>query len=102
MSHEGILTILEDMGRTGRAAPVDKSKNVWEVYWHSLDEWGNLVYNWACNSGMNNSVCTLFELREGENTVDQGKLFLYKFYCNYFDENLRENILKAIQCLLFT
>ena len=73
LSQEAILTILEDMAKTGRAAPLDKSKNVWEVYWHSLDEWGNLVYNWACNNGMNNSVCTLFELREGENTVDQGK-----------------------------
>ncbi|KAF9420228.1 hypothetical protein HW555_003449 [Spodoptera exigua] len=71
LSQEAILTILEDMAKTGRAAPVDKSKNIWEVYWHSLDEWGNLIYNWACNNGMNNSVCTLFELREGENTADQ-------------------------------
>lgn len=77
------------MAKTGRAAPLDKSKNIWEVYWHSLDEWGNLVYNWACNNGMNNSVCTLFELREGENTVDQGKIFFCGFpggpfsCCNY-------------------
>ncbi|CAH0405569.1 unnamed protein product [Chilo suppressalis] len=71
LSQEAVLTILEDMARTGRAAPTDKSKNVWEVYWHSLDEWGNMVYNWACSNGLNNSVCTLFELREGENTVDE-------------------------------
>ncbi|KAI5632855.1 ESCRT-II complex subunit domain-containing protein [Phthorimaea operculella] len=71
LSQESILTILEDMARKGRAAPVDKSKNVWEIYWHSLDEWGNMVYSWACNNGMNNSVCTIFELREGDNTVDE-------------------------------
>lgn len=72
LSQESILTVLEDMAKAGKAAPIDKSKAVWEVYWHSLDEWGNMVYSWACNSGLNNSVCTLFELREGENTVGEG------------------------------
>ncbi|XP_023945021.2 vacuolar protein-sorting-associated protein 25 isoform X2 [Bicyclus anynana] len=71
LTAEAILTILEDMAKSGKAAPVDKSKNVWEVYWHSLDEWGNMIYNWASANGMNNSVCTLFELREGENSVGE-------------------------------
>ncbi|XP_041975305.1 vacuolar protein-sorting-associated protein 25-like isoform X2 [Aricia agestis] len=71
LSQESMLTILEYMAKNGKAAPVDKSKNVWEVYWHSLDEWGNMVYDWASNNGLNNTVCTLFELREGENTVGE-------------------------------
>lgn len=71
LSAESISVILEDMARNGKAAAVDRSRNVWEIYWHSLDEWGNLVYSWACNNGMNNSVCTLFELREGDTTVDE-------------------------------
>ncbi|XP_045774587.1 vacuolar protein-sorting-associated protein 25-like isoform X2 [Maniola jurtina] len=71
LSQEAILTILEDMAKNGRAAPVDKSKNVWEIYWHSLDEWGNMIYNWASLNGMTNSVCTLFELREGDNSVGE-------------------------------
>uniref|UniRef100_S4PLQ4 Vacuolar protein-sorting-associated protein 25 n=1 Tax=Pararge aegeria TaxID=116150 RepID=S4PLQ4_9NEOP len=71
LSPESILTILEDMAKSGKAAPVDKSKNVWEIYWHSLDEWGNMIYNWANINGMNNTVCTLFELREGENSVGE-------------------------------
>ncbi|XP_013188511.2 vacuolar protein-sorting-associated protein 25 isoform X2 [Amyelois transitella] len=71
LSQEAILTILEYMSKTGRAAAVDKSKNVWEIYWHSLDEWGNMIYNWASSNGLNNAVCTIFELREGENTVDE-------------------------------
>lgn len=63
------------MAKTGKAAPIDKSKTIWEIYWHSLDEWGNMVYNYVCNNGLNNTVCTLFELREGENTVDEGLYF---------------------------
>lgn len=64
------------MAKTGKAAPIDKSKTIWEIYWHSLDEWGNMVYNYVCNNGLNNTVCTLFELREGENTVDEGLYFI--------------------------
>ncbi|XP_047544678.1 vacuolar protein-sorting-associated protein 25-like isoform X2 [Vanessa atalanta] len=71
LSSESLLTILEDMAKAGKAAPVDKSKNVWEVYWHSLDEWGNMIYSWASCNGLNNSVCTLFELREGDNTFGE-------------------------------
>lgn len=83
MSQESVLIVLEHMAKRGKAAPLDKSETVWEVYWHSLDEWGNMVYSWACNNGMNNSVCTLFELREGENTVDEGNFYWQFFiYCN--------------------
>ncbi|CAG9580917.1 unnamed protein product [Danaus chrysippus] len=71
LSPEGVLTVLEDMAKSGKAAPIDKSKNVWEVYWHSLDEWGNMIYNWASSNGLNNTVCTLYELREGDNTVGE-------------------------------
>lgn len=79
LSHESVLTILEDMAKKGRAAPTDKTKNVWEVYWHSLDEWGNMLYSWASNNGMNNSVCTLFELTEGDTTVGEGKGVIYLY-----------------------
>lgn len=76
LSSESLLTILENMAKNGKAAPIDKSKNVWEIYWHSLDEWGNMIYGWASSNGLNNSVCTLFELREGDNTVGEG-MYLY-------------------------
>lgn len=92
LSQESLLIILEEMGKTGRAAPVDKSKNVWEVYWHSLDEWGNMVYNWASSNGLNNTVCTLYEIREGDNTVGEG---MYKW--NMFIPMLRAHAHTTIQ-----
>ena len=36
-----------------------------------------MVYNWARNNGMLNTVCTVFELVGGDNTTDQG-------YINYY------------------
>nr|CAD7431041.1 unnamed protein product [Timema monikensis] len=43
----------------------------WYIYWHTLEEWGDMVYNWAQNNGMINTVCTLFELTQGDNTCDE-------------------------------
>ncbi|XP_037968784.2 vacuolar protein-sorting-associated protein 25 isoform X2 [Plutella xylostella] len=89
LSQEALLTILEDMASHGRAAPTDKSKQVWEVYWHSLDEWGALLYAWAGCSGMSHAVCTLYELAHGENTVDE------EFHG--LDMNVLIKALKALQ-----
>ena len=39
-----------------------------------------MVYSWAQNSGMVNTVCTLFELVGGDNTTDEGGVnyFIFK------------------------
>lgn len=71
---DGMITVLEYMSKTGNAAAIDKNKNKWEVYWHSLEEWGNIIYSWASENAMTNSVCTLFEIVQGDNSTDQGKL----------------------------
>ncbi|CAG2058037.1 unnamed protein product [Timema podura] len=44
---------------------------IWHIYWHTLEEWGGMVYDWAQNNGMINTVCTLFELTQGDNTCDE-------------------------------
>lgn len=63
--------ILEELEKSGNAAPLDKKKLQWEIYWHPLDEWGNIIYRWASDNGMTNTVCTLFEISQGENAVDE-------------------------------
>lgn len=68
---EAVLLILEELGKSGNASPLDKSKQRWLVYWHTLEEWGDIIYNWAQESGFIGSVCTLFELTQGEDTTDQ-------------------------------
>lgn len=57
---EFILAILSDMCRTENAAPIDKQQNRWEIYWHTLEEWGNIIYNYINDIGAINSVLTLF------------------------------------------
>ncbi|KAG8041928.1 hypothetical protein G9C98_007232 [Cotesia typhae] len=71
LSAEVVQLILESLQKSGNATPLDKTKQRWLIHWHTLEEWGNIVYNWAQENGFINSVCTLFELTQGENTVDQ-------------------------------
>nr|QBH73049.1 hypothetical protein [Orthoderella ornata] len=71
LPQEGIIMILEDLARTGNAEALDKQKRRWLVYWHTLDEWANILYSWAQNSGMTNTVCTFYELVEGDSTADE-------------------------------
>ncbi|XP_063991069.1 vacuolar protein-sorting-associated protein 25 [Diachasmimorpha longicaudata] len=71
LSVDAVQLILENLSKSGNASPLDKSKQRWLVHWHTLDEWGEIIYNWAQENGFVGSVCTLFELTQGDNTVDQ-------------------------------
>lgn len=48
-----------------------KNSGIYEIYWLTVDEWSNVIYSWAVNAGMTNSVLTLFELLNGDDTRDQ-------------------------------
>lgn len=74
LSSEAVLLILEELAKSGNACPLDKTKQRWLVYWHTLEEWGDIIYNWAQENGFVGSVCTLFELTQGEDTTEQGIL----------------------------
>lgn len=67
-----MLVILEELEKSGNASPLDKTKQRWLVYWHTLEEWGDIIYNWAQANGFIGSVCTLYELTQGENTTEEG------------------------------
>lgn len=64
ISPEMIVTILERLEQTGHAQPRDKTKRQqeWLIYWHTLEEYGNILYDWIQETGQMNTVCTLFEL----------------------------------------
>ncbi|XP_055629216.1 vacuolar protein-sorting-associated protein 25 [Toxorhynchites rutilus septentrionalis] len=71
LPYEGRLWLLEELEKSGNAAPLDKRKQQWEIYWHTLDEWSAIIHDWATANGMINTVCTLFELSAGDNTVGE-------------------------------
>ncbi|MCJ1401139.1 hypothetical protein MMC11_004351 [Xylographa trunciseda] len=41
------------------------------IWWRSVEEWGESIREWVEATGQKNTVLTLYELVEGESTVDQ-------------------------------
>lgn len=66
-----VVAILSDLQRTGNAAALDKHKNRWEVYWHTLEEWGSIIYNYVSGKGSVNTVMTLYELTQSDDVQDE-------------------------------
>ncbi|XP_030245871.1 vacuolar protein-sorting-associated protein 25 [Drosophila navojoa] len=69
LSPDLILLILEQLQQSGHAAPLDKRRQEWQVYSYTLEEYGNMVYDWIQETGQTNSICTLYELVAGENST---------------------------------
>lgn len=68
---DGRLLVMEHLEKTSHAAAIDKKRTQWEIYWNTLDELANIIYKWAIDNGMTNTVCTLFEITNGDNSVNE-------------------------------
>lgn len=66
-----IISILSELQKSDNAFAVDKNKFRWEIYWHTLDEWSSLIYDYVTSKGFQNSVLTLFELTQGDDVQDE-------------------------------
>ncbi|XP_037949580.1 vacuolar protein-sorting-associated protein 25 [Teleopsis dalmanni] len=68
LSPASVLLILEELQKTGHASPQDKRRVEWLVHWHTLEEYSYMIYEWAQECGQVNTVCTLYEIANGENS----------------------------------
>ncbi|KAM9772866.1 vacuolar protein-sorting-associated protein 25 [Syngnathus typhle] len=68
LSVEAIQVVFEELRKKGNLEWMDKNKSRCLVMWRRPEEWGKLMYNWVSKSGMNNTVFTLFELANGDDT----------------------------------
>ncbi|XP_062988267.1 vacuolar protein-sorting-associated protein 25 isoform X2 [Elgaria multicarinata webbii] len=50
---------------------LDKNKSSFLIMWRRPEEWGKLIYQWVSKNGMTNSVFTLYELSNGEDTENE-------------------------------
>ncbi|KAH8394666.1 hypothetical protein KR222_001346 [Zaprionus bogoriensis] len=69
---ELILQVLEKLQQSGHAAPLDKRRQEWHVYSCTLEEYGNMIYDWIQETGQTNTICTLYEIASGESTSSLG------------------------------
>ncbi|XP_042199289.1 vacuolar protein-sorting-associated protein 25 [Callorhinchus milii] len=68
LSTEAIQVVLEDLRKKGNLEWIDKNKTRCLIMWRRPEEWGKLVYQWVSKNGMTNSVFTLYELSNGDDT----------------------------------
>ena len=66
-----LSAVFKELEEKGNLEWTDKSHTRCNVYWRSPDEWGTLIYNFIKQRGQTNTVCTLYELTEGPDAVDQ-------------------------------
>ena len=67
LSADALRAVFDHLHGQGQCEWLDgKEKNTCLIYWKTPIEWGNLIYNWAVNSGNTDTVCTIFELTEGD------------------------------------
>lgn len=71
LSVDGRILVMEELQKLGLSWPLDKAKQQWEVYWYPLSEWARLVYKYISDNGLNNTVCTVFEMIDGEDTMNE-------------------------------
>lgn len=84
------LVVMEELEKTNHAAPLDpKKRDLWEIYWYTLNEWSRLIYDWATNNAMIGTVCTTFEIVNGDNSTSE------EFYG--LDEQILLKALKRLQ-----
>ena len=78
LSSEALKAVFDHLHGQGQCEWLDgKGKNSSLVYWKTPTEWGNLIYNWAVSTGNTDTVCTVFELIEGDDTAGEYlRLFL--------------------------
>lgn len=72
--------ILSELQQTGYSAPLDKQKLRWEIYWHTLEEFANIIYSYITDSNSTQTVLTFYELTEGDEVQGQGNNMSH--YCN--------------------
>ncbi|XP_044103802.1 vacuolar protein-sorting-associated protein 25 isoform X2 [Neovison vison] len=73
---ESIQVVLEELRKKGNLEWLDKNKSSFLIMWRRPEEWGKLIYQWVSRSGQNNSVFTLYELTNGDDTENEGLCLL--------------------------
>lgn len=71
LSLDVIYMILDELSKLGNVEWQDGQRQRCYVFWRTPEEWGQMIYKWVSDSGMTNTVCTLFELTNGDDTVNE-------------------------------
>jgi ESCRT-II complex subunit VPS25 len=96
LSIDFIELIIDELKKIGKAEWLDvqrdsksklqqQQKRKCLILWHTIDEWSKLIYDYVCNSSLQNTVCTFYELIESDDCRSEE---FYKINLNLFKKAL--------------
>uniref|UniRef100_A0A914XNN0 Vacuolar protein-sorting-associated protein 25 n=1 Tax=Plectus sambesii TaxID=2011161 RepID=A0A914XNN0_9BILA len=65
---EGVRAVFDYLEQKKHVEWLDKQKTRCHIYWRTPEEWAKLIYDWVVSNGLLNTVCTLYELTQGDDT----------------------------------
>jgi len=72
LAMDDIRMVLDTLAKTGHVEwDNETAKERCYVMWRTPAEWGDQLYTWIESNGMTNTVCTLYELHSGDDTVNE-------------------------------
>jgi ESCRT-II complex subunit VPS25 len=71
LSAEQVRFFLDYLATQGNVEWKDKAKTACFVFFKTPAQWGALIYQWALDQGKANTVCTVFEIQQGEDAEGQ-------------------------------
>jgi ESCRT-II complex subunit VPS25 len=83
LSYEGVFEIFKLLVATNRAEWQNKEKTRVLILQQSAEEWGWLIYKWANENGLTDTVCTFFDIQQG-NTFSPYRSHSFSFWFSLF------------------
>ncbi|KAI8917016.1 vacuolar protein sorting 25 [Powellomyces hirtus] len=69
LDRESIQAVIEELIKQGHAGWDSPAKDQCLIFWRKPEEWAAIIHKWAFDSGATNSICTIYELLHGDDTV---------------------------------
>jgi ESCRT-II complex subunit VPS25 len=72
LPYAGIVAFVEDLVAAGSAEWVNpKERTKVSILWKNVDHWAAAILNWVVESGKTNTVLTVWEIQNGDDSKDQ-------------------------------
>lgn len=88
MDYNGISTVLDYLEAKNCVEWTDRQKRQCHIHWQSPEQWAEVIHSWARANGFLNSVVTLEDLIDGDDTVQES-----------FHGINRRTLIKALEAL---
>uniref|UniRef100_A0A914Y766 Vacuolar protein-sorting-associated protein 25 n=1 Tax=Panagrolaimus superbus TaxID=310955 RepID=A0A914Y766_9BILA len=88
LDYNGILTVLDYLEAKNCVEWSDRQKRQCHIHWQSPEQWAEVIHSWARANGFLNSVVTLEDLIDGDDTAQES-----------FHGINRRTLIKALEAL---